>query len=147
MSDQNESPNNILNCNNCGAVAVIPKDAPFEYEDDFCQTCGKSYFEAPEPETHPYDPNNELKRVEVEIIAGDSDMVAYSNDSVKQFIEKRLALAWTALRNADHLHDLAAPNLLTNQDPSDAAVDIIGKCIKEIDTLNAAAANGDIAII
>ena len=94
-----------------------------------------------------YDPTGELERVEVEIIAGDSDMVAYTNDSVKQFIEKRLALAWTALKNADHLHDLAAPNLLTNQDPSDAAIDIIGKCIEEIDTFNAAAVNGDIVIM
>lgn len=147
MSDQNESPNNILHCNNCGAVAVIPKDAPFTYEDDFCQTCGKSYFEAPEPETHSYDPNNELKRVEVEIIAGNSDMVAYTNDSVKRFIEKRLLLAWTALKNADQLNDPAAPKLTFNQTGNDSAMDIIGKCIEEIDTLNAAAANGDIAII
>ena len=94
-----------------------------------------------------YDPNGELDRVEVKIIAGDGNQVAYTNDSVKQFIEKRLALAWTALKNADHLNDLAASNLLTNQDPSDAAMDIIGKCIEEIDALNVQTVNGDIAII
>lgn len=94
-----------------------------------------------------YDPDGELERVEVKIIAGDGDQVAYTNDSVKRFIEKRLALAWTALKNADHLNDLAAPNLLTNQDPTDAAMDIIGKCTEEISALNVATINGDVAII
>ena len=94
-----------------------------------------------------YDPDGELERVEVKVIAGGGDLVSYTNDSVKRFIEKRLLLAWTALKNADHLNDLAAPNLLTNQDPTDAAMDIIGKCTEEISTLNVATMNGDAAII
>lgn len=94
-----------------------------------------------------YDPDGELERVEVKVIAGGGDLVSYTNDSVKRFIEKRLLIAWTALKNADHLNDLAAPNLLTNQDPTDAAMDIIGKCTEEISTLNVATMNGDAAII
>lgn len=94
-----------------------------------------------------YDPNNELKRVEVKVIAGDGDQVAYTNDSAKRFIEKRLLLAWTALKNADHLYDVAAPNLLEGQSSSDAAMDIIGKCIEEIDALNIETVNGDASII
>ena len=99
------------------------------------------------PDPSMYDPDGELERVEVKVIAGGGDLVSYTNDSVKRFIEKRLALAWTALKNADHLNDLAAPNLLTNQDPTDAAMDIIGKCTEEISTLNVATMNGDAAII
>jgi len=94
-----------------------------------------------------YDPNGELDRVEVKIIAGDGNQVAYTNDSVKRFIEKRLLLAWTALKNTDHLQDPAATNLVSDQDPTDAAMDIIGKCIEEIDALNIETVNGDAAII
>ena len=94
-----------------------------------------------------YDPDGELERVEVEIIAGGGDLVSYTNDSVKRFIEKRLLIAWTALKNADHLNDLAPRNLLTNQDPTDAAMDIIGQCVEEISALNVATINGDAAII
>ena len=94
-----------------------------------------------------YDPNGELKRVEVKIIAGGGDQVAYTNDSVERFIERRLLIAWTALKNADHLNDLAAPNLLTSQDSTDTAMDIIGKCADEISTLDIAIINGDAAII
>lgn len=93
------------------------------------------------------DQYNELERVDVKIIAGDGDQVAYTNDSVKRFIEKRLLIAWTALKNADHLNDLAAPKLTVNQTGNDAAMDIIGQCVEEINGLNTAAVNGDIAII
>ena len=94
-----------------------------------------------------YDPNGELDRVEVKIIAGDGNQVAYTNDSVKQFIEKRLLLAWTALKNADHLNDLAAPNLTVNQTGTCTAMDIIGQCVEEIDGLNTATVNGQAIIV
>ena len=309
MSDQQDSPNHILNCNNCGTVKVIPKDAPFEYEDDFCQTCGKSYFEAPEPEepepeamsdqdespilffecphceaanaiprdaeynekydncgtcgqpifeapeeeeeeydekamwasireklsleeklhldnaidkqssawqevqnnltelqtllsqakennldiatdqfsqeieAHEreltereeterhnavvmqevqrlmmigaagsptpsmYDPDGELEHAEVQIVSGDNDADFYTNDSVKRFIEKRLLIAWTALKNADQLNDLAAPNLTIDQTGTCTAMDIIGQCVEEIDGLNTATINGKAIIV
>lgn len=92
-----------------------------------------------------YDLDGELERVE--IISDDSHLVAYTNDSVKRFIEKRLLLAWTALKNADRLNDPAAPKLTINQTGNNSAMDIIGLCIEEIDALNAAAVNGDIVII
>ena len=94
-----------------------------------------------------YDPNGELKRVEVKIIAGGGDQVVYTNDSVERFIERRLLIAWTALKNADHLNDLAAPNLTTNQTGSCAAMDIIGQCVEEIDGLNTATVNGQAVIV
>ena len=97
------------------------------------------------PQPSMYDRDGELERVE--IISDDSHLVAYTNDSVKRFIEKRLLLAWTALKNADHLNDPAAPKLTINQTGNDSAMDIIGLCIEEIDALNAAAVNGDIVII
>ncbi|MCQ9346808.1 hypothetical protein [Corynebacterium phoceense] len=97
------------------------------------------------PQPSMYDRDGELERVE--IISDDSHLVAYANDSVKRFIEKRLLLAWTALKNADHLNDPAAPNLTVNQAEHDAAMDIIGMCIEEIDGLNAATVNGDAIII
>ena len=308
MSDQNESPNHILNCNHCGAVKVIPKDAPFEYGDDFCQTCGKSYFEAPEPEEpepetmsdqdespilffecphcetanaipkdaeynekydncgtcgqplfeapeeeeeydekamwasireklsleeklyldnaldkqssawqevqnnltelqtllsqasennldiatdqfsqeieahereltereeterhnavvmqevhrlmtigaagHPapsmYDPDGELERAEVQIVSGDNDADFYTNDSVKRFIEKRLLIAWTALKNADNLNDVAAPDIIQLQQPEDTAMDIIGHCSSGIAELWDAVIDGRIVIV
>jgi len=94
-----------------------------------------------------YDPDGELERAEVQIISGSNDADFYTNDSVKQFIEKRLLIAWTALKNADHLNDLAAPNLTTNQTGNDAAMDIIGKCIEEIEGLNIATVNGKAIIV
>lgn len=94
-----------------------------------------------------YDPNGELERAEVQIISGNNDADFYTNDSVKRFIEKRLLIAWTALKNADQLNDLAAPNLTTNQTGNDAAIDIIGQCVEEIDQLNAATINGDAIIV
>ena len=228
MSDQERPQNRVYHCPHCGAHTAIPGDEPFTDADDFCESCGMSYFEAPEPETMSdqnqqtidwvtlaehvehsldldrttageyvmdwvlmatkndpdfdrgaipfheveeltamfatihktrqaeddkattppsYDPDSELKRVEVEIISGDSHMVAYTNDSVKRFIEKRLLLAWTALKNADRLNDPAAPKLTINQTGNNSAMDIIGLCIEDIDALNAAAVNGDIVII
>ena len=293
MSDQQDSPNHILNCNNCGTVKVIPKDAPFEYEDDFCQTCGKSYFEAPEPEEpepeamsdqdespilffecphcetanaiprdaeynekydncgtcgqpifeapeeeeeeydekamwasireklsleeklhldnaidkqssawqevqnnltelqtllsqakenipeprklieeaveeNPEKSSREIARElgvsnrtvsavrgvqnseipnSTQIVSGDNDADFYTNDSVKRFIEKRLLIAWTALKNADQLNDLAAPNLTIDQTGTCTAMDIIGQCVEEISALNVATINGDAAII
>ena len=147
MSDQNESPNHILNCTNCRTVTVIPKDAPFTYEDDFCQTCGKSFFGAPEPEPHSYDPDGELKRLEVKVFANASSMVAYSNDSVKQFIEKRLLLAWTALKSADHLEDEAPADVLGRQDVIASPLDIIGTCVEEMWGLDRAIGTGKAVII
>ncbi|MCQ9332444.1 hypothetical protein [Corynebacterium phoceense] len=97
------------------------------------------------PQPSMYDRDGELERVE--IISDDSHLVAYANDSVKRFIEKRLLLAWTALKNAEHLNDPAAPKLTVNQTGNDSAMDIIGMCIEDIDGLNAAAVNGDIVII
>lgn len=94
-----------------------------------------------------YDPDGELERAEVQIVSGDSNADFYTNDSVKRFIEKRLLLAWTALKNADHLNDLAAPNLTVNQTGSCAAMDIIGQCVEEIDGLNTATVNGQAIIV
>ena len=259
MSDQNESPNHILNCNHCGAVTVIPKDAPFEYEDDFCQTCGKSFFEAPEPEepepeamggqdespilffecphceaanaiprdaeynekydncgtcgqpifeapeeeeeehdekamwasirekltpeedrwlqSKVHDPAAELAIVQlgrqlqrhyaeqegveleehpidhyldladVQIIAGDDHAQFCTNLSVKEVIEARLLLAWVALKNADNLNDVAAPDIIRLQDPTDTAMDIIGHCSDEICALYDAVIDGRIVIV
>ena len=94
-----------------------------------------------------YDPDGELERAEVQVLSGDNNADFYTNDSVKRFIEKRLLLAWTALKNADHLNDLAAPNLTTNQTGSCAAMDIIGQCVEEIDGLNTATVNGQAVIV
>ena len=259
MSDQQDSPNHILNCNNCGAVTVIPKDAPFEYGDDFCQTCGKSYFEAPEPEepepeamsdqdespilffecphceaanaiprdaeynekydncgtcgqpifeapeeeeeeydekamwasirekltpeedrwlqSKVNDPAAELAIVQldrqlqrhyaeqegvelrrraiddyldladVQIIDGEVHTVSATNLSVKQVIEARLLLAWVALKNADNLNDVAAPDIIQLQHPEDTAMDIIGHCSSEIAELWDAVIDGRIVIV
>ena len=259
MSDQQDSPNHILNCNNCGAVTVIPKDAPFEYGDDFCQTCGKSYFEAPEPEepepkamsnqdespilffecphceaanaiprdaeynekydncgtcgqpifeapeeeeeeydekamwasirekltpeedrwlqSKVHDPaaelaivqldrqlqrhyakqegaeprrltiDFELEPADVQIIDGDDHAEFCTNLSVKQVIEARLLLAWVALKNADNLNDVAAPDIIQLQHPEDTAMDIIGHCSSEIAELWDAVIDGRIVIV
>ena len=258
MSDQQDSPNHILNCNNCGAVTVIPKDAPFEYGDDFCQTCGKSYFEAPEPEepepeamsdqdespilffecphceaanaiprdaeynekydncgtcgqpifespeeeeeydekamwasirekltpeedrwlqSKVHDPaaelaivqldrqlqrhyaeqegveprrltiDFELEPADVQIIDGDDHAEFCTNLSVKQVIEARLLLAWVALKNADNLNDVAAPDIIQIQHPEDTAMDIIGHCSSEIAALWDAVITGRIVIV
>ena len=259
MSDQQDSPNHILNCNNCGAVTVIPKDAPFEYGDDFCQTCGKSYFEAPEPEEPEpeamsdqdespilffecphceaanaiprdaeynekydncgtcgqpifeapeeeeeeydekamwasirekltpeedrwlqgkvHDPAAELAIVQldrqlqrhyakqegvelrrraiddyldladVQIIDGEVHTVSATNLSVKQVIEERLLVSWVALKNADNLNDVAAPDIIQIQHPEDTAMDIIGHCSNEIAELWDAVIDGRIVIV
>ena len=259
MSDQQDSPNHILNCNNCGAVTVIPKDAPFEYGDDFCQTCGKSYFEEPEPEepepeamsdqdespilffecphceaanaiprdaeynekydncgtcgqpifeapeeeeeeydekamwasirekltpeedrwlqSKVHDPaaelaivqldrqlqrhyakqegveprrltiDFELEPADVQIIDGDDHAEFCTNLSVKQVIEARLLLAWVALKNADNLNDVAAPDIIQLQHPEDTAMDIIGHCSSEIAELWDAVIDGRIVIV
>ena len=259
MSDQQDSPNHILNCNNCGAVTVIPKDAPFEYGDDFCQTCGKPYFEAPEPEepepeamsdqdespilffecphceaanaiprdaeynekydncgtcgqpifeapeeeeeeygekdmwasirekltpeedrwlqSKVHDPaaelaivqldrqlqrhyakqegveprrltiDFELEPADVQIIDGDDHAEFCTNLSVKQVIEARLLLAWVALKNADNLNDVAAPDIIQIQHPEDTAMDIIGHCSNEIAELWDAVIDGRIVIV
>ena len=94
-----------------------------------------------------YDPDGELERAEVQIVSGDNDAYFYTNDSVKRFIEKRLLIAWTALKNADQLNDLAAPNLTVNQTGTCTAMDIIGQCVEEIDGLNTATINGKAIIV
>ena len=94
-----------------------------------------------------YDPDGELEHAEVQIVSGDNDADFYTNDSVKRFIEKRLLIAWTALKNADQLNDLAAPNLTINQTGTCTAMDIIGQCVEEIDGLNTATINGQAIIV
>ena len=259
MSDQQDSPNHILNCNHCGTVTVIPKDEPFTYEDDFCQTCGKSFFEEPEPEepepeavgdqdespilffecphcgtanaiprdaeynekydncgtcgqpifeapeeeeeehdekamwasirekltpeedrrlqSKVHEPDAELAIVQlgrqlqrhyaeqegveleehpidhyldladVQIIAGDDHAQFCTNLSVKEVIEARLLLAWVALKNADNLNDVAAPDIIRLQEPTDTAMDIIGHCSDEICALYDAVITGRIVIV
>ena len=94
-----------------------------------------------------YDPDGELEHAEVQVISGDNDADFYTNDSVKRFIEKRLLIAWTALKNTDHLNDLAAPNLTVNQTGTCTAMDIIGQCVEEVDGLNTATVNGKAIIV
>lgn len=42
-------------CPHCNAITVIPADAEFTYEDDYCASCGESFYTSPEVEDEPAD--------------------------------------------------------------------------------------------
>ena len=83
----------------------------------------------------------------MQIIDGDDHAEFCTNLSVKQVIEARLLLAWVALKNADNLNDVAAPDILQLQHPEDTAMDIIGHCSEEIAELWDAVIDGRIVIV
>ena len=93
-----------------------------------------------------FDPDFILEDAEVEIVAGNIDTTFITNESAKEFIEKYLLLAWTALKNADHLSDEAAPGLLHNQDPGDTTMDIIAECVGQVSALNGLTEDGILTI-
>ena len=101
--------------------------------------------EGVELEEHPID--HYLDLVDVQIIAGDVHAQFCTNLSFKQVIEARLLLAWVALKNADNLNDVAAPDIVRLQDPTDTAMDIIGHCSSEIAELWDAVIAGRIVIV
>lgn len=88
-----------------------------------------------------------LDLADVQIIDGDVHTVSATNLSVKQVIEGRLLLAWVALKNADNLNDVAAPDIIQLQHPEDTAMDIIGHCSEEIAELWDAVIAGRIVIV
>ena len=93
-----------------------------------------------------FDPDFILEEAEVEIVAGNIDTTFITNESATEFIEKYLLLAWTALKNADHLSDEAAPGLLHNQDPGDTTMDIIAECVGQVSSLNGLTEDGILTI-
>ena len=93
-----------------------------------------------------FDPDFILEDAEVEIVAGNIDTTFITNESATEFIEKYLLLAWTALKNADHLSDEAAPGLLHNQDPGDTTMDIIAECVGQVSSLNGLTEDGILTI-
>ena len=93
-----------------------------------------------------FDPDFILEEAEVEIVAGNTDTTFITNESATEFIEKYLLLAWTALKNADHLNDEAAPGLLHNQDPGDTTMDIIAECVGQVSSLNGLTEDGILTI-
>ena len=93
-----------------------------------------------------FDPDFILEDAEVEIVAGNIDTTFITNESATEFIEKYLLLAWTALKNADHLSDEAAPGLLHNQDPGDTTMDIIAECVGQVSALNGLTEDGILTI-
>ena len=203
MSDQDESPILFFECPHCGTANAIPRDAEYNEKYDNCGTCGQPIFEAPEEEEEEHDekamwasirekltpeedrwlqskvhdPAAELAIVQlgrqlqrhyaeqegveleehpidhyldladVQIIAGDDHAQFCTNLSVKEVIEARLLLAWVALKNADNLNDVAAPDIIRLQDPTDTAMDIIGHCSDEICALYDAVIDGRIVIV
>ena len=93
-----------------------------------------------------FDPDFILEEAEVEIVVGNTDTTFITNESATEFIEKYLLLAWTALKNADHLSDEAAPGLLHNQDPGDTTMDIIAECVGQVGSLNGLTEDGILTI-
>ena len=93
-----------------------------------------------------FDPDFILEEAEVEIVVGNTDTTFITNESATEFIEKYLLLAWTALKNSDHLNDEAAPGLLHNQDPGDTTMDIIAECVGQVGSLNGLTEDGILTI-
>ena len=93
-----------------------------------------------------FDPDFILEEAEVEIVAGNTDTTFITDESATEFIEKYLLLAWTALKNSDHLNDEAAPGLLHNQDPGDTTMDIIAECVGQVSALNGLTEDGILTI-
>ena len=101
--------------------------------------------EGVELEEHPID--HYLDLADVQIIDGDVHTVSATNLSVKQVIEEHLLVSWVALKNADNLNDVAAPDIIQIQHPEDTAMDIIGHCSEEIAALWDAVITGRIVIV
>ena len=94
-----------------------------------------------------FDPDFILEESNAEVVVGNDDVTFFTNESVTEFIEKYLLLAWTALKNADHLNEEAAPGLLHDQEPGDTTMDIISKCISQISVLTFTTSNGETIIV
>ena len=94
-----------------------------------------------------FDPDFILEESNAEVVVGNSDVTFFTNESVMEFIEKYLLLAWTALKNSDHLNEEAVPALLHDQDPGDTTMDIISKCISQISVLTFTTSNGETIIV
>lgn len=101
--------------------------------------------EGVELEEHPID--HYLDLADVQIIDGEVHTVSATNLSVKQVIEEHLLVSWVALKNADNLNDVAAPDIIQIQHPEDTAMDIIGHCSSEIAALWDAVITGRIVIV
>ena len=114
--------------------------------DQFSQEIEEHEKQSSKREPRRFDPDFILEDAEVEIVAGNTDTTFITNESATEFIEKYLLLAWTALKNADHLSDEAAPGLLHNQDPGDTTMDIIAECVGQVSSLNGLTEDGILTI-
>lgn len=94
-----------------------------------------------------FDPDFILEESDSAVVVGNGDITFFTNESATKFIEKYLLLAWTALKNADHLNEEAAPGLLHDQEPGDTTMDIISKCITQISVLTFTISNGETIIV
>lgn len=72
-------------CPHCSAITVIPADEDFSYEDDYCASCGQSFYTSPEEE--PAAPVTTAEKIE-QLMATASELSAQIGDdtSAEEFM-------------------------------------------------------------